>query len=161
MIICVEEPIRQPFLSTFGNSLGASSGIVRRNKKGKQAPAPPKRTSSFRDSQCDLDPDSQSYTGDEDAHYSRRRENSSFDKLGELSDADLSGADADEDSEGSDTAQSVPDMRMMKDGRERPSVKLKGSKSRTYPKDHLSNTRLGVHNSSHSNKRQVIIHFHI
>lgn len=130
------EPGSNVFLSTFtgsggrggeregnhreGGGSGGSGGqpIMRRNKKGKQAPAPPKRTSSFRDSQCDLDPDGGSYGGMEgeerEVTFIRRRENQSFEKLADLTDADyadLSGADADEDSEVSDTAQSVPEMK--------------------------------------------------
>lgn len=166
------------FLSTFTgsqggamNHVGSGSGgggsggapIMRRNKKGKQAPAPPKRTSSFRDSQCDLDPDSQSY-GLEDStelQYIRRRENASFEKLADLTDADyadLSGADADEDSEVSDTAQSVPEMKTStRDShfRDRSSSRGKGgAKSRTYPiKDHLGMNKLS-HN--HSSKPQVV-----
>ncbi len=157
------------FLSTFAGtqqpSVAHSSGvaIVRRNKKGKQAPAPPKRTSSFRDSQCDLDPDDQSYALEDaaaEAEYYKRRENASFDKLADLTDADyadLSGADEDDDSECSDTAQSVPDIRSLKEARDRGGgLRTKGSKSRTYPiKDHLGATRFGpISGSSHS-KTQV------
>jgi len=170
------------FLSTFaGNGpqtlqvpqpSGSSGGgnIVRRNKKGKQAPAPPKRTSSFRDSQCDLDPDSQSY-GLEDispeVQFIRRRENASFEKLTDLTDADyadLSGADADDDSEISDTAQSVPDIRCSKDFRSRAVMKGKSSKSRTYPiKDHIGINRgsNNVGSGSSQLKTQVIINYFI
>ncbi|CAG7724096.1 unnamed protein product [Allacma fusca] len=154
------------FLSTFAGSqqpqVTHSSGvaIVRRNKKGKQAPAPPKRTSSFRDSQCDLDPDDQSYSYEEspmDGHFYRRRENASFEKLADLTDADyadLSGADADEDSEGSG-AQSVPEIRLSsREFRDR-SGRGKNSKSRTYPiKDHLGIGRFGAAGSNHA-KTQV------
>lgn len=133
---------------------------MRRNKKGKQAPAPPKRTSSFRDSQCDLDPDSQSYGLEDssDLQFIRRRENASFEKLADLTDADyadLSGADADEDSEVSDTAQSVPEMKSTRDFRDRSSSRGKGAKSRTYPmKDHLGMNKLS-HNYNHA-KPQVV-----
>ncbi|ODM98439.1 Tyrosine-protein kinase Abl [Orchesella cincta] len=154
------------FLSTFTgsqqgamNHVGSGAPIMRRNKKGKQAPAPPKRTSSFRDSQCDLDPDSQSYGLEDSAElqYIRRRENASFEKLADLTDADyadLSGADADEDSEVSDTAQSVPEMKTTRDFRDRSSSRGKGgAKSRTYPmKDHLGMNKLS-HNHS---KPQVV-----
>ncbi len=158
-------------MTTFGaNSLlptSASAAIVRRNKKGKQAPAPPKRTSSFRDSQCDLDPEGQGYALDDDfggeVQFIRRRENASFEKLEDFTDADyadMSGADADDDSEVSDTAQSVPEMRSStKDFRDRNIIlkSSKSSKSRTYPiKDHISSSRVAAHNSSNP-KTQVFI----
>jgi len=152
------------FLSTFAGSqqpqvTHVGVAIVRRNKKGKQAPAPPKRTSSFRDSQCDLDPDENEQYGGEDGceadyyyhHHHHRRENASFDKLdlGDGDYADMSGEDGDEDSEGSGT-QSVPDigLRVSKDGRDRDhrGLKVRGSKSRTYPikeQNHLGATRFG------------------
>lgn len=149
-------------LTTFGggnhnthstNTTG--SNIVRRNKKGKQAPAPPKRTSSFRDSQCDLDAEGQGYSLEDefsgDVQFIRRRENASFERLEDFNDpdyADMSGADADDDSDVSDTAQSVPEMRTTKEHRERHVVsKSKASKSRTYPmKDHANSSK-GTSNS--------------
>lgn len=139
--------------------------IVRRNKKGKQAPAPPKRTSSFRDSQCELDPDSQAFAMDDEfsseVQFIRRRENASFEKLEDFTDADyadMSGADADDDSEVSDTAQSVPEIRNTKDLRERDKnlLKSKSSKSRTYPmKDHTSSNRGPGGSSTNPMKTQV------
>jgi hypothetical protein len=165
------------FLSTFAGNLpqtlqvpqsGSGGNIVRRNKKGKQAPAPPKRTSSFRDSQCDLDPDSQSYGMDDvspEVQFIRRRENASFEKLTDLTDADyadLSGADADDDSEISDTAQSVPDIRTTsRDFRDRSvMMKTKSSKSRTYPiKDHIGINRGSNNIGSSQLKTQVNMSF--
>jgi hypothetical protein len=161
------------FLTTFGgnshNLLPSSAGhaaIVRRNKKGKQAPAPPKRTSSFRDSQCDLDPENQSYGLDDElsgeVHFIRRRENASFEKLEDFTDADyadMSGADADDDSDVSDTAQSVPEIRSTREFRDHRNVlKTKSSKSRTYPmKDNISSSRV-ANSSTNPMKTQVQNH---
>lgn len=165
----LDSPHSSMFLTTFGgNSHGllptsnSNVQIVRRNKKGKQAPAPPRRTSSFRDSQIDLDPDGQGYADDDysaEVQFIRRRENASFEKLEDYTDADyadMSGAD--EDSDVSDTAQSVPEIRSTKDFRDKNILKSRGSKSRTYPiKDHASSSTRASNNVVNPAKTQVQI----
>ena len=160
---CPRSPVANSHreLTVTGHSSGGGVAIVR-NKKGKQAPAPPKRTSSFRNSPCDLDPNDQSHSCEDsamDVQLYGQRENASFEKLADLTDADyadLSGADADEDSEGSGV-QSVPEIRSSgRDYRDR-SGRSKSSKSRTYPiKDHMGIGRFGAAGSNHA-KTQVIL----